>query len=138
MQWYVVVDKEKARIYDSSSKQLTLLKVIPNQDIGYQSQSQSNSTTESEFESNVPKKEVSTRYLKTVSQYLSKNIEQVKSLRMRLFADNKLIEKLKSLFAKNDHKKIEWINKDLAKITESNWVEILNANDGIISKDKSM
>lgn len=139
MHWYVIVDRKKARIYDSSSNQLTLLKVLSNPLAGLKEKDMRYDKPGSSFAkfSKSPPHNLDSRksqsensvieFSKQVSEYLIKNMKNVKSLEISIVADRKLIGRLKNYMEKKvDSEQIEWINKGLANIPESKWADILN------------
>ena len=148
MQWYVIVDRKKARIYDSSSNQLTLLKVLKNPLAGLQEKDMRHDQPGSSFAkfSQSPPHNLDSRksqkdnsdaeFSKEVSNYLIKKLKKVKNLEVKIVADTKLTGSLKKNIEKKiDHQKIEWVNKDLAKIPESKWADILNIKEPKISSE---
>ncbi|MCH2535253.1 MAG: host attachment protein [Bdellovibrionales bacterium] len=140
MHWYVIVDRKKARIYDSSSNQLTLLKELSNPLAGLKEKDMRYDKPGSSFAkfSKSPPHNLDSRksqsensvveFSKQVSEYLIKNVKKVKNLEVSIVADRKLIGRLKNYMEKKvDSEKIEWINKGLANIPESKWADILKS-----------
>lgn len=139
MKWNVIVDREKARVYDCSSKQLTLIKELfnplgrlKNKDMRHDKPGNSfakfGKAPPHNLSSRKSQSDVATsEFARVVSDYLVKNIKSVKDIKVQVVAESKLLGKIKKNVGRKVHPDtLEWVSKDLANIPETKWVDLLN------------
>lgn len=138
MEWIVIANRVDAKIYKYINSRFSIVKEFDNpmgrlkdKELQYDEPGQSRakyigSAPHSLDGEKSPHQDVADQFANTLAKSLQSNLKQDPSLKLKVVAEPWFLGRLRSHFAeKLVGSRVEWINKDLKKIPQDKWSDII-------------